>query len=279
MTFETISVRPIAGAIGAEIHDVDLSQDLSDQTISEIIRAQQEHLVVFFRDQNITPTHHLAFAKRFGEILEYPMLKGLDEHPQIAPVIKLAHETSNFGGIWHSDTAYMAMPPKATMLVSRELPPYGGDTMFANMYMAYEALSDGMKAMLGNLKAINTSAKADAAGTREDRMKTGAKVGPDDVLSATHPVIRTHSETGKKLLYVNVGHTSHFEGMTEAESAPLLAYLFALQTKPEFTCRFIWRPGSIAFWDNQACHHNPINDYNGFKRVMHRITLAGKRPQ
>jgi len=205
-------------------------------------------------------------------------VKGLDDYPEIAPVIKLEHETTNFGGIWHSDTAYLNEPPKAAMLVARELPPYGGDTMFANMYMAHDTLSEGMKRMLSNIKAINSSVKADASATREDRLKTGAKLDADTVLSAVHPVVRTHPETGKKLLYVNIGHTSHFEGMSEAESAPILNYLYNHQTKPDFTCRFIWQPGSIAFWDNRACHHNPVNDYHGFKRVMHRITLAGERP-
>jgi taurine dioxygenase len=165
------------------------------------------------------------------------------------------------------------------MLVARELPPYGGDTLFANMYMAYETLSEGMRAMLDGLRAVNSSAKADASATREDRLKTAARMDADDVLEAVHPAVRTHPETGRKLLYVNIGHTSRFENMSEAESAPLLNFLFAHQTRPEFTCRFTWRPGSIAFWDNRACHHNPVNDYHGFKRVMHRITLAGERPR
>ncbi len=279
MNDETIVVKPVAGAIGAEIHGVDLSGDISDRTIGEIAQAQREHLVVFFRDHEITPAQHLALAKRFGEVVEYPLVKGLDDYPQIAPVIKLAHETTNFGGIWHSDTAYLPEPPKATMLVARELPPYGGDTLFANMYMAYETLSEGMRAMLDGLRAVNSSAKADASATREDRLKTAARMDAGDVLEAVHPVVRTHPETGRKLLYVNIGHTSRFENMSEAESAPLLDFLFAHQTRPEFTCRFTWRPGSIAFWDNRACHHNPVNDYHGFKRVMHRITLAGERPR
>lgn len=279
MAFKTIKVTPIAGAIGVEIHGVDVAQDLSDETIAEIAQAQRDYLVVFFRDQSITPTQHLSFAKRFGEVLEYPMVKGLEGFPEIAPVIKLEHEITNFGGIWHSDTSYMEKPPKAGMLVARELPPYGGDTMFSNMYMAYDTLSDGMKAMLGGLKSVSSSAKASASATREDRVKTAAKRDADDVLEALHPVVRTHPETGKKLLYINIGHTSRFEGMTEAESEPLLNYLFVHQCQPEFTCRFIWRPGSIAFWDNRACHHNPVNDYHGFKRVMHRITLAGERPE
>ena len=279
MTFKTIDVKPIAGNIGAEIHGIDLSKDISDETIEEIAQAQRDYLVVFFRDQDITPAQHIEFIERFGEILEYPLVKGLEDYPQIAPVIKLAHETSNFGGIWHSDTSYMEMPPKATMLVARELPPYGGDTLFANMYMALDTLSEGMQAMLSGLNAVNTTAKADASATREDRLKTAAKLDDNAVLSAIHPVVRTHPETGKKILYVNIGHTAHFEGMTEEESAPLLKFLHHHQTKPEFTCRFTWRPGSIAFWDNRACHHNPVNDYHGFKRVMHRITLAGERPQ
>lgn len=278
MAYETITVKPVAGAIGAEIHGVDLSGDVSDRTIADVAQAQRDFLVVFFRDQDITPAQHLALAERFGEVLEYPLLKGLDEYPQIAPVIKLEHETKNFGGIWHSDTTYLTEPPKSTMLVARELPPCGGDTMFSNMYMAYEALSDGMRTMLDGMRAVNSSAKANASATREDRLKSAAKMEADDVLVAVHPVVRTHPETGKKLLFVNIGHTSHFEGMSEAESAPLLNYLFAHQARPEFTCRFTWRHGSIAFWDNRACHHNPINDYEGFKRVMHRVTLAGERP-
>lgn len=279
MNYETISVRPVAGAIGAEIHGVDLTGAISDLNISEIAQAQRDFLVVFFRNQHITAAQHLAVAERFGTVLEYPMVKGIEGFPQIAPVVKLEHETTNFGGIWHSDTAYLDAPPKATMLVARELPPYGGDTLFSNMYLAYETLSDGLQMMLDGLRAVNSSAKADASATREDRLKTEAKQDSDAVLEAVHPVVRTHPETGKKLLYVNIGHTTHFEGMTVEESAPLLHFLFAHQSRPEFTCRFAWQPGSIAFWDNRACHHNPINDYHGFKRVMHRITLAGERPE
>ena len=278
MTNDTISVEPISGAIGAEVLGIDLSAPISDQTIEDIRRAHHDHLVIFFRDQDITPAQHLAFAKRFGEVVEYPLLKGLDEVPQIAPVVKLAHETVNFGGVWHSDTAYLAEPPKATMLVARELPPFGGDTLFANMYMAYDTLSEGLKSMLLGLKAVNSTQKADASATREDRLKTAATEAANDEIASTHPVVRTHPETGKKLLYVNAGHTTRFENMTEEESAPLLSYLYQHQIRPEFTCRFRWQPGSIAFWDNRAAQHNPINDYHGHKRVMHRITLAGEAP-
>jgi taurine dioxygenase len=218
----------------------------------------------------------LAFARRFGDLVTYPMVKGLDDYPEIAPVIKLEHQTVNFGGIWHSDTTYLPQPPMGAILVARELPPKGGDTLFANMVMAYEALPEAMKERLSGLIAINSSAKDHGAKSREDRQKD-----MDDVpepLSAEHPAVRTHPETGLKSLYVNRGHTVGFKGMAEDESAPLLKELFEHQTRGEFTCRFQWRPGSIAFWDNRSAQHNPINDYHGHKRVMHRITLAGDVP-
>jgi len=274
----SISIQRVAGALGAEIGDVDLSEGLSDATIAEIRQALLDHKVIFFRDQDITPEQHLAFAKRFGDVVEYPMVKGLDEVPEIVPVVKLAHETTNFGGMWHSDTSYLECPPMGAILVARELPPYGGDTLFANMALAYERLSDGMKEMLSGLIGISSSAKAEVTKSREDRMATDAKVDKSAELRAEHPVVRTHPETGEKVLYVNYGHTVGFKGFTEEESAPILNYLFEHQRRPEFTCAFRWQPGSIAFWDNRATHHNPLNDYHGFKRVMHRITIAGDRP-
>jgi taurine dioxygenase len=272
------SVEPLAGALGAEISGLDLSHPLSDETILALRRAWLEHLVVFFRDQRLSPAQFLAFGRRFGEVIEYPFVKGLPEHPEIIPVLKLEHERVNFGGVWHSDTAYLDVPPMASMLVAREVPPYGGDTLFANMYLAYETLSEGMKAMLEGLVAVNSSAKADASRTREDRMKDSAREVKKDYV-ATHPVVRRHPETGRRALYVNVAHTVRFDGMTEDESAPLLDYLFRHQTRPEFTCRFRWRPGSLAFWDNRCAQHNAINDYAGHRRLLHRITLAGDIPK
>jgi len=166
-----------------------------------------------------------------------------------------------------------------TMLLAREVPPIGGDTLFANQYLAYETLSDGMKRLLGPLKGVSSSAKAATTRTREDRKRTDPASQAHEDFTAEHPAVRTHPETGRKALYVNVGHTVRFAGMTEAESAPILDYLFAHQTKPEFTCRFAWRVGSLAFWDNRCAQHNPINDYHGYRRVMHRITLAGDKPR
>ncbi len=243
----TIGIRPVAGALGAEIDGVDLSQDLADETVTEIRQALLDHLVIFFRDQDITPDQHLAFAKRFGSTVEYPLVTGLDGYPEITTIVKLEHEKENFGGLWHSDTTYLEQPPLGSILLARELPPYGGDTLFANMYLAYETLSDGMKALLAPLKGVSVSNLARVKQTRAARVSDSAKVAPETVFTATHPVVRTHPETGRKALFVNSAHTSHFQGMTESESAPILGFLFEHQTRPEFTCRFRWEPGSIAF--------------------------------
>ena len=275
--YRLVEVRPVAGALGAEICGVDLASPLDREVAAEIRRAFLDHLVVFFRDQALTPQQQLAFARRFGEPMEYPQLKGLPECPLITPVIKLEHERVNFGGIWHSDTTYLERPPMASMLYALETPPYGGDTIFANQYLAYETLSEGPRKTLDGLIGINSSTKAEASKTREDALRAAG--AENKVLIGEHPVVRTHPETGRKALYVNVGHTTNFKGWTEEESRPLLSYLFAHQVKPEFTCRFHWEPGSLAFWDNRCTQHLPVNDYHGFRRVMHRVTLAGDLPR
>jgi len=276
--YRSIEVLPIAGALGAEISGVDLGTDLADETVAEIRRAWLRHLVVFFRDQPLDPEEFLAFARRIGEPVEYPFVKGIDGFPEIIAVTKLPHETVNFGGIWHSDTVYLERPPMATMLVAREIPPYGGDTMWSNMYAAFEALSPGMQRMLENLRAVNSSALADVSKTREDRIRESGADASQEFL-AEHPVVRTHAETGHKALYVNVAHTLRFVDMTEDESRPLLRFLFEHSVRPEFTCRFRWRVGSVALWDNRCAMHYPINDYHGYTRAMHRITLAGDVPR
>ena len=273
-----LRINPLAGAIGAEVSGVDLADELGEDTIAAIRRAWLDHLVVFFRGQTLPPARFLAVARRFGEPIEYPFVTGIDGFPEITPVVKLEHERINFGGLWHSDTVYLETPPMGTMLIAREVPPHGGDTIFANMYLAYETLSEGMRHLLDGLVAVNSSAKADVTKTREDRMREGARADARAEYVAEHPVVRTHPETRRKALYVNGGHTVRFQGMTEAESAPILDFLFTHQTRPEFTCRFRWEPGSIALWDNRCAQHNPINDYHGFRRVMHRVTLAGDRP-
>jgi taurine dioxygenase len=272
-----ISARRISGALGAEISGVDLSHPLAKADFAEVKRLWLEHLVIFFRNQKLDEKQYIAFAEQFGEPVEYPLVKGIAGFPNIIEVKKLEHERIPFGGIWHTDTAYLERPPMASMLVAREIPPFGGDTLFANMYLAYDGLSEGLKHLLAGLKAVNSSTKADASKTREDVMKIAGREKTANYV-AEHPVVRTHPETGRKALYVNAGHTVRFAGWTEEESTPLLKFLFDWQTRPEFTCRFAWQPGSIALWDNRCAQHNPVNDYHGYRRVMHRITLAGDVP-
>jgi taurine dioxygenase len=272
-------VQPVAGALGAEISGVDLAKPLDADVGAAIRRAWLDHLVIFFRDQELTPVQFLAFARHFGEPIEYPFVRGLEEAPQVIPVLKREHETANFGGIWHSDTTYLEIPPMASMLIAREVPPAGGDTEFANMYLAYERLSPGLQRLLAPLSAVHSSALADTSRTREDRMKDSARADARTSYTAEHPVVRVHPETGRKALYVDVAHTERLADLTREESAPLLRYLFQHQVRSEFTCRFRWRPGSIAFWDNRCAQHNAVNDYAGHRRLMHRITLAGDRPR
>jgi taurine dioxygenase len=274
-----IEIQRIAGALGAEVRGVDLARPLDDGTVAAIRKAFLDHLVIFFREQALSPAELLSVARRFGEPVEYPFVKGLDGFPQITPVVKLEHERVNFGGIWHSDTTYLERPPLGTMLLAREVPPQGGDTLFANQYLAYETLSDGLRRQLDGLAAVSSSAKADVSRTREDRIRSSPTEASHKVFEAEHPVVRTHPETGRKALYVNVAHTLRFKDWTEEESAPLLGFLHRQQVRPELTCRFRWQVGSLAFWDNRCAQHNPVNDYHGHRRVMHRVTLAGDVPR
>ncbi len=274
----TIDVRPITGSIGAEISGVNLAEELSSAAIADIRQALLDHLVIFLRDQDITPAQQLAFVSRFGEPDIYPFVKGLEDYPQITPILKLPDETINFGGVWHSDTVYQPTPPMATILYAKELPPTGGDTLFANQYQAYESLSAPLRKILDGLTAVNSAAKGSAAHTRSSRIADAGTGLAAEVMEAEHPVIRTHPETGRKALYVNTGHTVCFKGMTETESAPILNFLYQHQIKPEFCCRFAWAPGSLAFWDNRCAQHYPVNDYHGHTRLLHRITLKGDKP-
>ncbi len=256
--FKTIKVNPIAGALGAQIDNIDLSENLPDEIISEIYDALLAYQVIFFRDQKFSPDTQKAFAERIGKPIVYPFVKSLENFPEITPILKKETDTNNFGGIWHSDTTYQEEPPMGTM--------------------AYESLSEGMKKFLDTLEAVNISGKSRVAKTRSDIMKHASVGLKGDELKAIHPVVRTHPETKRKSLYVNEAHTTNFVGMTEEESTPILEYLYKHQIKSEFTCRFQWKPGSVAIWDNRCTMHNPINDYHGQRRLMHRITFAGDKP-
>ena len=274
--YSHIDVNPVSGALGAEIKGVDISIPLEAEVVSEIRDALLKHLVIFFQNQVISPQQQLNFAEQFGIPMEYPQLKGLPDCPLVTEVIKLEHETLNFGGVWHSDTTYLQQPPMASLLYAIEIPPYGGDTLFSNQYKAYETLSDGLKKTLSELVGVNTSSKPEVSMTREDRMhEAGMEL---NILKAFHPAVRTHPETGNKALFVNKAHTTHFKDWTESESKSLLEFLFQHQVRTEFTCRFRWEKNSLAFWDNRCVQHNPVNDYQGFRRKMHRVTIAGDKP-
>lgn len=278
MSQSTMGVKRLAGAVGAEISGLDLREPLTAEQSAALRRIWLEHGVVFLRDQHITPEQFLAFAQAIGTPVEYPFVNGIPGYPYIIEVKKLEHERVNFGGVWHSDTAYLDLPPMATLLLAREVPPQGGDTLFANQVAAYDALSHGMKRLLDGLRCVNSSAKADTSRTREDRIAEGGR-GDRREYSVEHPAVRVHPETGRRALYMNSAHTVRFAGMTEDESAPLLRFLHEHQKKEEFTCRFHWQAGSMALWDNRCAQHYPINDYHGHRRVMQRITLAGDVPQ
>ena len=278
MNYRTIQVEPITPAIGAIVSGVDISADLPADTIDEIRAAFHRHLVVFFRDQSLTPDRLVAFARRFGEIGYYPFVEGMADHPEVVEVIKKENESINFGGLWHSDTSYLERPPLGSILYALEVPPIGGDTLFANMYLAYESLSSGMKKSLANLRGVNSAEKPDAAITRVNRIAEKPKDAADITTIASHPIVRSHPETGRKALYCSNAHTLAIEGMTQEESRPLLEYLYRVQQREDFTCRFHWQKGSVAFWDNRAAQHYALNDYHGHRRIMHRVTLTGEVP-
>ena len=276
--FKFINVNPISGSIGAEIKNVNLSSKLDNKILKEIYKAFLLFNVIFFRDQMFEPKSQKEFAKKIGKPIIYPFVKGLDHFPEITPILKKETDKNNFGGIWHSDTTYQEKPPMGTMLYALEVPEYGGDTEFSNQYLAYESLSEGMKIFLDDLQAVNISGKGRVAKTRSDIMKHSSVGLKGNELESIHPVVRTHPETNRKSLYINEAHTTQFVGMTEEESMPILKFLFKHQVKSEFTCRFKWKKGSVAIWDNRCTMHYPINDYHGHRRLMHRITFEGDKP-
>ncbi|UNV88718.1 MULTISPECIES: TauD/TfdA family dioxygenase [unclassified Comamonas] len=271
-----MKISKLTGIIGAELLNVDISRDLSDNKISDIRQALLENYVVFFRDQNLTPEEHIRFAQCFGEISKSPVYKTMDEYPQIMPIIKNPTDKDVIGDTWHTDETYQTTPPMGSLLYAREVPEVGGDTLFCNLYRAYDTLSEEMKEMLKKLRAVHSNELLNA-GKRNSTRSTKLR---DDIgdIETSHPVIRRHEETGKELLFVNKPFTMYFEGMSKEESAPLLQHLYAHSSKPENTCRFRWKKGSLAFWDNRCTMHYAINDYPGQRREMHRITIEGQVP-
>lgn len=282
---ENINVEPVSGALGAIISGVDLGRDLdSNEVISGIHDALMQHCVIFFRDQHMTPDQHIALGRKFGSLNVHDYVKAMDGHPEIIVVAKDEKATRNFGGGWHSDVTYLEAPAMGSILYAKEVPAYGGDTIYANMYLAYESLSPGMKRMLDGMTAIHTARDVYGPSGRTamgyNRNETSMTILPSKQAEGEmeHPVVRTHPETGRKTLFVNSGFTVRFKDMTEEESAPLLNFLFDHCARPEFNCRFRWEKNSVAFWDNRAVQHYALNDYNGQRRTMHRVTVNGDRP-
>ena len=270
-------VRPTSGALGAELLGIDLSNGLDAEAVADIREAFNEHGVIFFRDQRLTPERHIAFAERIGPINVNRFFKSMPGYPQIAEVRKEASQTTNIGGGWHTDHSYDQIPALGSILLAREVPPRGGDTMFASMGQAYDALSEGLKETLKGLRAVHSSRHVFGAMSLEAKPdRKGRLINPGlATQDAVHPVVIRHPETGRPTLYVNATFTLRFEGWTEEESKPLLNFLYQHAARPEFQTRFRWEEGSIAFWDNRATWHYALNDYQGERRLMHRITIEG----
>ena len=276
--YQHITVRPFAGTMGAEIDGVDLA-NLTDEVFAELKAAWLEQQVVVLRNQTITPEQQIAFAHRFGEIHHHPFMQGMDAYPDILEIVKEPTDTFTFGSAWHTDQMFNPQPAMATMLYAHEVPSAGGDTMFANMYAAYDALSDGMKEALKDVKTWCVGSKR---GSRADRYASNATMAtkvrdPGNLQTeSAHPLFRTHPETGRKALYIG-SHVQHLDGFTEAESAPIVKYLKEHAIRPEFTCRVRWQPGTLTLWDNRCVQHYAVPDYNE-RRRMHRITIKGDTP-
>ncbi|MBT3330959.1 MAG: taurine dioxygenase [Rhodospirillaceae bacterium] len=275
-----LEIRQLAGALGAEILGADLSQDIDGGTFEKIFAALMEYGMVVIREQDITPAQHKAFCQRIGDPLPVPFVKTLDDHPEIIAVIKEADERTRmvFGGTWHTDFSFLAAPPKASCLYAREIPSFGGDTLFASMTKAYEALSPGMKALLKDMKVVHSGRRSYGpvgtfAKTQLNSVNvTASEEGDAEVL---HPAVVVIPESGKRSLFINDIYAIRFDGMTEAESAPLLNFLCEQARRPENLCRLDWQPGSLALWDNRTTMHYAVDDYDGQRREMHRVTIAG----
>ena len=278
---QTLSTEPLAGALGATIHGVDLSRPLDDPTFAAIRAALLDYGVVFFRDQTLKPTHQLAFAKRFGAIHLHPHVNGLPDMPEIMEVLKTETDTHNFGAGWHTDQMFLPEPAMATCLYALEVPDAGGDTLFACLRTAYRSLSHGMQTLARGLRTVNLSVAGQLTQRGATSAATFGSMRTKEVDAAeppaVHPLVRTHRETGEDVLYIGL-HTLGFEGFTSEESKPLIDYFMAQVTRPEHTCRFRWQLGSLALWDNRRVVHNAINDYQGKRRRMHRVTIAGDVP-
>jgi taurine dioxygenase len=276
--YQTITVTPMQGALGAEISSIDASRPLSEQAGAEMRQALLDYQVLAIRGQDLTPEQHLAFAREFGEIETYPFAEHIPGIPGVVAITKEPTTELNFGGVWHSDSPYMERPPMGTVLYGVDIPPTGGDTLFADMYAAYDALSDGMKELLGRQTGVFSACCVQM----NDNLKLGDVVRRKDPVLAMaqqhHPMVRTHPETGRKSLFISRVHVQGFDRMNDAEAAPILDYLAEFATQERFTMRFKWEKGSLLLWDNRCVSHYALNDYQGYRREVHRVVLKGSQP-
>lgn len=282
MEYKTIEVKPIASHCGADIFGADLSKPLDAVQVAEIRDAYFDNGIVVFHDQDMSHEDHIRFARYFGDLEVHPIVNGMEGHPEIIKVLKPANQNATFGTGWHTDNSFFERPSLGSVLYGVTIPPKGGDTLYASQYAAYDALSDGMKRMLGGMTAIHSAKYAYTSASAEEKYDTDGPITYrrseavyDEV---EHPVIRTVAETVRKALYVNPLFTIRFKDMTEEESAPLLKYLYEHATRPEFQCRIRWQPKSVAFWDNRAVQHYAMDDYFQYERMLFRVTVNGERP-
>lgn len=276
-----IAIAPIAGAIGAEIDGVDLAADLSDAQVSVLRQALLDHCVIFFRDQKLDAEQHKRLARRFGDIFVHPNFDTGDHDPEIVTIVREPGDERIVGEDWHTDTTMMAAPPMGAILYGVDIPAVGGDTLFANQYLAYEMLSAGMKSFLAGLRCAHSDRMVVGPASPFAGKRSTATINDADWIETVslHPVVRTHPETGRKALFVNHSYSVCFEGMSEDESKPLLNWLMDWGHRPEFTCRFRWTPGAVAFWDNRCVKHLALHDVHDHRRVMRRVQIAGDTPR
>jgi taurine dioxygenase len=273
MAYQTIAVRKVTPTIGAEIAGIDLSQPLGNQQFQEIHDALMDNLVVFFRDQKISVDQHIAFGRRFGDPIVHPAASSsIAGHPEIRVVKSDESTVTATGEVWHSDLSCQPEPPMGSILYITDVPPDGGgDTAFANMYLAYERLSARMKAHIEGLSAIHDGGHVYTQPTYDARQDK-------QLPRAEHPIVRTHPVTGGKALFVDRGFTTRIVGLPADEGAAILEYLLRHLEQPEFQCRFHWEAHSIALWDNRCAQHRAIYDYHPHRRYGHRVTIRGDRP-
>ena len=275
---QDLRITPYSPTVGALVDGLDLSRPFSDDNMLQLRAALRDFGVIFIRDQKITPEQHITFAQRWAPIDINRFFAAAPNYPEIALVLKEPEQKTNIGGGWHTDHSYDLVPAMGSILLARETPPSGGDTLFASMSAAFDALSPGLKQTLRTLRAVHSSKHVFGAAAGyakladlQGRIGNTEKVTPDVV----HPVVIRHPESGREVLYVNSAFTIRFEGWTASESEALLNTLYEHASRPEFSCRFQWSEGTIAFWDNRSTWHYALNDYHGSRRLMHRITVQG----